>query len=92
MPGMSDRERLGLPIRPFLYTLDQIGTILSITEVELKKNGYVHFRGRSLGLPRPDELRAINIASGISDKPDWRVEERDLIRWMKRKGFHYVDR
>lgn len=88
----SERERLGLPVRPFLYTLDQIGTILNITETTLKNKGYVHFRGRTTGRPLPDELAAVNIAPKADDAPNWRVEERELIRWMKRKGFTYVDR
>ena len=88
----SDREKLGLPVRPFLYTLDQVSTILNITESVLKRDGYVHFDGRTPGTARMDELRAVNVAHGITDKPNWRVEERELIRWMKRKGFKYVDR
>lgn len=97
VPNAEDRERdartLHLPVRPFLYTLDQLCTMLSFSSVDqLRKSGYVFFMGRSQGTPRPDELRAINIATGISGRPDWRVEERDLVRWMKRKGFRYVTR
>lgn len=88
----DDRKALGLPPRPFLYTLDQIGVILSIEQTTLKRNGMLYFQGRQPGRPLPDELRCVNIASGIKDAPDWRVEERELIRWMKRKGFRYVDR
>ena len=87
----SDREKLGLPIRPFLYTLDQISTILNITEPVLKRDGYLHFEGRTPGTSRPDELRVVNVAPRDAH-PNWRVEERELIRWMKRKGFRYVDR
>lgn len=84
-------ETYNLPRRPFLYTLDQIATILSIETGSLIKKGYLFFTGRMPGLPKRDEIRVINIA--LPDKhPDWRVEERELIRWMKRKGFRYVDR
>lgn len=88
----DDRTKLNLPARPFLYTLDQIGVILSMTEASLKRSGHCFFTGRQPGRPLPDEIRCINIAQGHTDKPDWRVEEKELIRWMKRKGFTYVDR
>jgi hypothetical protein len=88
----DDRTKLNLPARPFLYTLDQIGTILSIEERSLKRNGMLFFVGRQPGRPLPDELRTVNVASGTDAPPEWRVEERELIRWMKRKGFTYVDR
>jgi len=81
-----------LPARPFLYTLDQIATILNITEASLKSMGYLYFEGRTPGSCHPDEVRAVNVSRGITDKPEWRVEERELIRWMKRRGFRYVDR
>ena len=88
----DERKQLGLPPRPFLYTLDQISVIVSVEQATLKRNGWLFFQGRQPGRPLPDELRCVNIASGINDAPDWRVEERELIRWMKRKGFRYVDR
>ena len=85
----SDRERLNLPPRPFLYTLDQVASILSIHEQALK--GYLFFEGRQPGRAIPDEIRVHNIAKADA-KPEWRCEERELVRWMKRKGFRYVDR
>lgn len=88
----DDRTKLGLPYRPFLYTLDQIGVMLSVEVQTLKRNGWLFFFGRQPGRPLPDELRCVNIAKDTDDTPDWRVEERELIRWMKRKGFRYVDR
>lgn len=85
----DDRTKLNLPYRPFLYTLDQIAVILSIQEVNLKS--YLFFEGRQSGRAIPDEIRVVNIAPRDA-KPDWRCEERELMRWMKRKGFRYVDR
>lgn len=89
---MDDRDRLNLPARPFLYTLDQIATILSMTEDGLKQSDYCFFTGRMPGRPTPDELRVINLSRNLTGSPDWRVEERELVRWMKRRGFRYVDR
>lgn len=87
----SDREAVNLPVRPFLYTLDQVATILNMTEASLKNGGYLFFVNRTPGAPRPDEMKAHNIASGINARPEWRVEERELVRWMKRKGFRFID-
>lgn len=89
---MDDRTRLNLPVRPFLYTLDQVATILSMTEASLVKSGYCFFTGRVPGRAHMDELCFINLEADPKAKPNWRVEERELIRWMKRKGFRYVDR
>ena len=86
----DDRSKLNLPYRPFLYTLDQLATILNIEERQLKE-GYLFFMGRQPGRATPDELRVNNIAKP-DEKPEWRCEERELMRWMKRKGFRYIDR
>ena len=81
---------VGLPTRPFLYTLDQIALLLNITQRNLEEN-YVYFEGRSVGKPSPHEMRARNIA-GWEGKPDWRVSERSLVIFLKRRGFKYYDR
>lgn len=88
---MDDRDRLNLPYRPFLYTLDQLAVILGISEDALRKGDYLFFMGRQSGRATPDEIRVHNIAPRTA-KPEWRCEERELMRWMKRKGFRYVDR
>lgn len=74
-----------LPPRPFLYTLDQIASLLSIEMVHLRNN-YIHFDGLSVGARRPDFLLARNIAP-IGKPTDWRVAEQDFARWLKRKGW-----
>lgn len=85
----DDRTKLNLPYRPFLYTLDQLAVVLGIQESSIK--GYLFFEGRQSGRAIPDEIRVVNIAKP-DDKPDWRCEEKELMRWMKRKGFRYIDR
>lgn len=84
------RPVVGLPPRPFLYTLDQISVLLDLKENTLNQR-YVYFEGRSIGTRRKDLLAARNIAPD-TDKPDWRVAERELVRWMKVKGFKYYER
>ncbi len=90
MPSSSERQTVNLPVRPFLFTLDQIGTMLNITEERLKNGGYLFFQGRTPGVKSPDEILTLNIAIP-NHRPEWRVEERELIRWLKRKGFQVID-
>lgn len=86
----ADPEKVGLPVRPFLYTLDQIAVLIDVEEGQLKRS-YIHFEGRSIGVASRRQLLARNISP--DDKaPDWRVAERELIRWFKTVGFKYYDR
>jgi hypothetical protein len=81
-------EKIGLPYRPFLFTLDQISSLLNV-EVSALMRSYIYFDKRSTGIMSRDLMLARNIAPRDS-KPEWRVAERELLRWMKRKGFkHY---
>ena len=83
-------QAVGLPPKPFLYTLDQVAYLLSLDEQTLK-NHYLHYEGRSVGAASRERIIARNIApSGV--KPEWRVAERELIRYMKFKGFRYYER
>lgn len=75
------------PIRPFLYTLDQIASILAIDERELI-GVYLFFDGRSTFPKAKHHITARNIAPP-QNQPDWRVVEAELIRWMKVLGFEY---
>lgn len=82
--------KVGLPMRSFLYTMDQISTILDVPLTKLNAS-YVHFEGRSIGFATKDQMVARNIAPA-DEKPEWRVVEQELIRFMRRKGFRYYDR
>lgn len=84
------REPVGLPPRPFLYTLDQVAQIVSI-ELDQLRLRHIHFENRTVGGRHPARMLARNIAEA-SDKPDWRVAEQELIRWMRHKGFKYYER
>ena len=89
---MSDLSAasVGLPMRPFLYTVDQIATILTMTEQAVHTRILYH-EGRDIGSRRTDQMLARNIAAS-NEKPDWRVAERELVRWMKHKGFKFYER
>lgn len=83
-------ESVGLPPRPFLYTLDQISVILNISQSEVGKR--IYYEGRSTGIRNVRLMIARNINPNLQEKPDWRVAERELIRWMKVMGFKFYDR
>lgn len=80
---------MGLPFRPFLYTLDQISDLFQIRMAKLSE--MIHFDGRTVGVHHDDTLLARNIMP--PDKtPEWRVEELELIRFMKKKGIRTMYR
>lgn len=87
---MRPEQRHGLPPRPFLYTVDQLSTILSISETLLHSKHLYH-QGRDVGVKSKHHMMARNI-SAPADKPDWRVAEAELKRWMRLKGFKFYDR
>lgn len=84
------RDRVGLPYRPFLFTVDQISVMLEVDEKKIKAE-YLYYDGRSIGIQTRHQMVARNIAAD-DQPPDWRVAERELIRWMKLKGFKYYER
>lgn len=88
-PIESSRD-VGLPPRPFLWTLDQVATILSIDKTALNASAYIYYEGRSIGLPSKQLMIARNIAPDHAH-PEWRIAERELLRWMRVKGFKYYD-
>lgn len=89
-PKKPDPRTVGLPIRPILWTLDQIATMVG-SKLETLKQHYVHYDGRSVGVRKHKRLLARNIAEA-GEKPDWRVAEAELLRWMKACGFRIYER
>lgn len=81
------RQGIDLPHRPFLYTTDQIASILGVAEHTVRTE-YLFYTGNEWGKPHPDLLQARNIAPSVTDREDWRVEEQEFKRWLRRKGFH----
>lgn len=83
-------QAVGLPPKPFFYTIDQVAYLLSIEERSLRAH-YLHYHGRSVGAPPRDKIVARNLSpAGI--KPEWRIAERELVRYMKFKGLRYHER
>lgn len=87
---VGDAERFGLPLRVFLYTVDQIATLLQVDDKTVKTN-YLHYEERSVGFRPHDRMSARNIAPN-GEKPDWRVAEAELVRWLRYKGFKIYNR
>ena len=83
-------DKIGLPPRPFLYTVDQISVMLDLPEARIMQ-AYLYFEGRSIGSRKKDLMTARNIAPA-NERPDWRIAEREFVRWMRVKGFRYYDR
>lgn len=85
----ADRQKIGLPPRVFMFTIDQIAYMLNVEERTVKTR-YLYFEGRSTGRRRLDLLVAVNVAPD-DVKPDWRVNERELIRWATMKKLKFVE-
>ena len=81
---------VGIPARVFLYTLDQIATLLDV-ELQALRTSYIHFDGRTLGAHKKDRMMARNIAP-LGERPDWRVAEAEFVRWMKLKRYKFHER
>ncbi|HEY6021869.1 MAG TPA: hypothetical protein VIY48_18995 [Candidatus Paceibacterota bacterium] len=73
-----------------MYTIDQIAMLVDL-RIDVLRQFYIYFDGRSTGTRQLDRLMARNIASPDAP-PDWRISEHELVRWMKRKGFKYYER
>lgn len=86
----DEREAIGLPVRPFLYTVDQIATLLQLEQSDIESR-YLFFDRRSTGARPKDKMLARNIAPD-GEPPDWRITERELIRWMRFKGWRFYER
>lgn len=86
-PRKTAAQKIGLPPKFFLYTLDQIAGMLNLS-VEALKASYIYFDGRSTYAKKRGQLVARNIAP--PDQPaTWRVIDTELVRWMRFKGFVY---
>lgn len=84
-------DRVGLPVKPFLYTIDQIAMLISVDERKVR-NTLLHYQGKSVGAVPKDKMLARDISPDDAEKPDWRVSEKDFVRWLRFKGFRYHER
>lgn len=78
----SRRTIAELPYRPFLYHLDQVKDLLLMDDL----TPVIYWDKRSTGIHHPHLLKAVNLTAN-GQKPEWRVEEAELVRWMYNRGF-----
>lgn len=82
--------RCGLPVTEFLYTLDQVAHVLSLRLEYVKPlvwfTGLVGYRDEDYPGFRP--MQAIHILpSDLHDKPEWRIPESELVRYLEWKQY-----
>lgn len=87
---MTDQKKLGLPPRIFMYTADQIAMMLELTEDYVRQKLLFYDR-REPGLTPKTKMRAFNIAPE-GETPEWRVTEREFIRYLKHRGVKFYER
>lgn len=82
------QKQIQLPVRQFMYTIDQIAHMLSCSTDTLY-NKYLWYTGRDHGQPG-SKLKAINIAP-LEDATtaDWRVTEEDFFFWLKQRNITF---
>lgn len=84
---MSEGQRrptIRLPEHEFFYTTDQVAVILSVEEPWLRER--IYYAGRMPDTYVRDRIQAINLA-GPNERPRWRISNRELTRWLIRKGY-----
>ena len=79
-----------MPPRIFMYTPDQIGSMLEVTEATVKSK-ILFYDKREPGLAPRTKMRAVNIMPE-GETPQWRVTEREFIRYLRHKGVKFYDR
>jgi len=77
-------RRITLPEHPFFWTLDQVASILQVSEPWLHQR--TTYAGRTLQTGRA-MLRAVNLAEP-DEPPMWRISENELLRWLAHHGVH----
>jgi hypothetical protein len=77
-----------LPVRQFMYTVDQIAHMLNCSADTLYKK-YIWYTGRDHGRPG-SKLQAINIAP-LEDgtTADWRIPEENFVFWCRQRGIAF---
>jgi hypothetical protein len=82
---MPPKMRIALPVRVFLYTMDQLAALLSVDEETLAAR-YLYFQGLSAGV-RGSRMTARNIEIDPRQPPRWRVAESEVLIYLRNKGF-----
>lgn len=84
MSDRSERAAVQLPPVTFFYTLDQVASMLNMSQENLKRE-YLYYHLRTTGMKLAHQMVALNIA-GENMRPDWRVEMKEFVRWCRSRG------
>jgi len=82
-------EKVGLPALAFMFTIDQIASMLNVSE-DTVRLVYLYYQGRTSGLKKKHHMMAINIAPD-GENASWRVSLEEYRRWLSRMGFRQAD-
>lgn len=84
---MSQRRRTAVfvPKRTFLWTIDQIATMLALSEARVRQE-FLYYPGRSSGQVN-GRMIARNINLDQKASPEWRVSDEEWSAFLRRKGF-----
>ena len=81
--------KVGMPSLVFMFTLDQIASMLNVSE-DTVRLVYLYYQGRTSGMKRKHHMMAINIAPE-NENPIWRVSLEEYRRWLSKMGFRQGD-
>lgn len=82
---MPPKLRIAMPVRVFLYTVDQVSAILNIDEEDLMAR-YLYFTGLSTGIAGK-RMTARNVEIDPDLPPRWRVAESEVLRYLRARGY-----
>lgn len=77
-----------IPLKTFFYTTDQIALMLDVSETYLK-NKMLFYQGREAMRQDPRLMRCVNIREP-DERPEWRVEEGELLRWLRKRKINFT--
>ncbi len=78
---------LHLPVKVFMFEFHQVANMLDVDLATFKKT-MVYYKGRTRRRSDRHDLIAKNIARP-EEPPVWRIDEPELIRWLKVKGIKF---
>lgn len=78
---------LHLPVKVFMYEFHQVANMLDV-DLDTFKKTMVYYQGRTRRRKDRHDLVAKNI-SRPDVAPVWRIDEPELIRWLKCKGIKF---
>lgn len=87
---MARRTPRGIPIPPLLYTVDQVGSMLSLTTEDLEKS-YLWREGIERIPYRDRYLRAVPIRVTVHREAEYRISQDELERWLTLHNLYVFD-